>query len=95
MQSCQNQKLGVISYGRFSFNVKGGRCESCQGDGIIKIEMNFLPDVYITCDICKGKRYNKKTNEVKYRSKSISDVLDMSVFDAFNFFENIPNIKKS
>ena len=87
-------KIRGYKPGRFSFNVKGGRCESCQGDGIIKIEMNFLPDVYITCDICKGKRYNKKTNEVKYRSKSISDVLDMSVFDAFNFFENIPNIKK-
>ncbi len=87
-------KIRGYKPGRFSFNVKGGRCESCQGDGIIKIEMNFLPDVYITCDICKGKRYNKKTNEIKYRTKSISDILDMSVSDAFNFFENIPSIKK-
>ena len=88
-------KIRGYKPGRFSFNVKGGRCESCQGDGIIKIEMNFLPDVYITCDICKGKRYNKKTDEIKYRKKSISDILDMSVSDAFNFFENIPSIKKS
>ena len=87
-------KIRGYKPGRFSFNVKGGRCESCQGDGIIKIEMNFLPDVYITCDICKGKRYNKKTDEIKYRTKSISDILDMSVSDAFNFFENIPSIKK-
>ena len=86
MQKLPESKIRGYKPGRFSFNVKGGRCESCQGDGIIKIEMNFLPDVYITCDICKGKRYNKKTDEIKYRTKSISDILDMSVSDAFNFF---------
>ena len=80
--------------GRFSFNVKGGRCESCQGDGIIKIEMNFLPDVYVKCEVCEGKRYNKKTNEIKYKNKSISDVLDMSVSEALIFFDSIPSIRK-
>ncbi len=79
--------------GRFSFNVKKGRCESCSGDGIIKIEMHFLPDVYVPCDVCKGKRYNKETLEVKYKGKSISDILDMTVEEAFHFFENIPKIK--
>ncbi len=80
--------------GRFSFNVRGGRCEACEGDGIIKIEMHFLPDVYIPCEICKGKRYNRETMEVKYRGKSISDVLDMTVEEAFKFFERIPTIKR-
>ncbi len=80
--------------GRFSFNVKGGRCESCQGDGIIKIEMNFLPDVYVKCEVCEGKRYNKKTNEVKYKNKSISEVLDMAVSEALIFFDSIPSIQK-
>ena len=78
--------------GRFSFNVKGGRCEKCCGDGVLKIEMNFLSDVYVTCDVCKGKRYNQETLEVKYKGKSISDVLDMSVADALEFFKNVPKI---
>ena len=80
--------------GRFSFNVKGGRCESCTGDGIIKIEMNFLPDVYVTCEVCRGKRYNRETLEVQYRGKSISEVLDMPVTDALEFFKSIPVINK-
>jgi excinuclease ABC subunit A len=80
--------------GRFSFNVKGGRCDSCNGDGLIKIEMNFLPDVYIQCEECKGKRYNNETLEVKYKNKSIADVLDMSVEEALDLFKNIPFIKK-
>ena len=79
--------------GRFSFNVKGGRCEACKGDGVLKIEMNFLSDVYVKCDVCKGKRYNRETLEVKYKGKTISDVLDMSVKEALEFFENIPRIK--
>ena len=79
--------------GRFSFNVKGGRCEACKGDGVIKIEMNFLSDVYVKCDVCKGKRYNNETLEVKYKGKTIADVLDMSVKEALEFFENIPVIK--
>ena len=77
---------------RFSFNVKGGRCEACQGDGIIKIEMHFLSDVYVPCEVCKGKRYNRETLEVKYKGKSISDVLNMSVEEAMEFFANIPKI---
>ncbi len=80
--------------GRFSFNVKGGRCEACQGDGLIKIEMNFLPDVYVECEECKGTRYNRETLEVKYKEKSISDVLNMSVEEAFTVFENIPLIRE-
>ncbi len=79
--------------GRFSFNVKGGRCEKCQGDGLIKIEMHFLPDVYITCEACKGKRFNRETLEITYKGKTIADVLDMTVEEALNFFENIPSIK--
>ena len=80
--------------GRFSFNVRGGRCEACQGDGLIKIEMNFLPDIYIECEECKGKRYNSETLEVKYKGKSIADVLDMSVEEALEIFKNIPIIKR-
>jgi len=78
--------------GRFSFNVKGGRCENCQGDGVIKIEMHFLPDVFVTCDVCHGKRYNREALEVKYKNKTISDVLDMTVDEAVEFFENLPLI---
>jgi excinuclease ABC subunit A len=85
-------KIRGYKVGRFSFNVKGGRCESCQGDGLIKIEMHFLPDVYINCDVCNGKRYNRETLEVKYKGMSIADVLDMTVEDATKFFEKVPNI---
>ena len=85
-------KMRGYKPGRFSFNVKGGRCEACQGDGVLKIEMNFLSDVYVKCDVCKGKRYNNETLEVKYKGKTISDVLEMSVKEAYEFFENIPQI---
>lgn len=86
-------KLRGYKPGRFSFNVKGGRCEACRGDGLVKIEMNFLSDVYVKCDVCKGKRYNRETLEVKYKGKTISDVLDMSVKEALEFFDSIPAIK--
>jgi excinuclease ABC subunit A len=85
-------KMRGYTPGRFSFNVKGGRCESCQGDGIIKIEMHFLPDVYVPCEVCKGKRYNAQTLEVKYKGKTISDVLEMRVDEASAFFSAIPRI---
>ncbi|MFT9497888.1 excinuclease ABC subunit UvrA [Anaerosolibacter sp.] len=87
-------KVRGYQKGRFSFNVKGGRCEACKGDGIIKIEMHFLPDVYVPCDVCKGKRYNRETLEVKYKGKSISEVLDMTVEEAVVFFQNVPGIKR-
>ena len=92
----QTNEAKVRGYqkGRFSFNVKGGRCEACRGDGIIKIEMHFLPDVYVPCEVCHGKRYNRETLEVKYKGKSISEILDMTVEDAVEFFENIPKIKR-
>ena len=86
-------KMRGYDKGRFSFNVTGGRCEACNGDGIIKIEMHFLPDIYVPCEVCKGKRYNKETLEVKYKGKTISDVLDMTVEEALEFFKNIPRIK--
>ena len=79
--------------GRFSFNVKGGRCEACEGDGVIKIEMHFLPDVYVTCDECKGKRYNRETLEIKYKDKNISDILEMTVDEGCEFFDAIPLLK--
>lgn len=87
-------KLRGYKKGRFSFNIKGGRCEACRGDGIIKIEMHFLPDVYVPCEVCKGKRYNRETLEVKYKSKNISEVLEMTVEDATEFFQNIPKIHR-
>jgi excinuclease ABC subunit A len=92
----QTNEAKVRGYqkGRFSFNVKGGRCEACRGDGIIKIEMHFLPDVYVPCEVCHGKRYNRETLEVKYKDKNISDVLEMTIEDALEFFENIPKIKR-
>ncbi|MDI6638854.1 MAG: excinuclease ABC subunit UvrA, partial [Bacillota bacterium] len=87
-------KVRGYSPGRFSFNVKGGRCEACKGDGIIKIEMHFLPDVYVPCEVCRGKRYNRETLEIKYRGKSIADVLDMRVDEALEFFKNLPRIRR-
>ena len=91
--STQDAKARGYAKGRFSFNVKGGRCEACSGDGIVKIEMHFLSDVYVPCEVCKGKRYNRETLEVKYKGKSIYDVLEMTVEEALTFFENVPKIK--
>lgn len=90
----KDAKLKGFSKGRFSFNVKGGRCEACQGAGIVKIEMNFLPDVYVECDVCRGKRYNKETLEVYYKGKTISDVLNMSIDEAYEFFSAVPSLEK-
>lgn len=92
--STNEAKARGYQKGRFSFNIKGGRCEACKGDGIIKIEMHFLPDVYVPCEVCKGERYNRETLQVKYKDKTIADVLDMNVEEALEFFENIPTIKR-
>lgn len=92
--STEDAKLRGFNSGRFSFNVKGGRCEACQGDGIIKIEMNFLPDVYVPCEVCKGKRYNRETLEIKYKGKNIYDVLEMTVEEGLDFFSSIPRIAR-
>jgi excinuclease ABC subunit A len=92
--STQDAKMRGYTKGRFSFNVKGGRCEACNGDGILKIEMNFLPDIYVPCEVCGGKRYNRETLEVRYKGKNIYEVLDMTVEEAVHFFENVPSIKR-
>lgn len=92
--STQDAKVRGYNKGRFSFNVKGGRCEACSGDGILKIEMNFLPDIFVPCEVCGGKRYNRETLEVKYKGKTIYDVLEMRVEEAVRFFENVPSIRK-
>jgi excinuclease ABC subunit A len=90
----QEARMRGYKSGRFSFNVRGGRCEACHGDGLVKIEMHFLPDVFVPCDVCKGKRYNRETLEVHYKGKNIFDILDMPVDDALDLFENIPQIAR-
>ncbi len=90
----EEAKMRGYQKGRFSFNVAGGRCESCNGDGVHKIEMHFLPDIYVPCEVCKGKRYNRETLEVKYKGKTIADVLDMTVEESLSFFDKIPKIKQ-
>ena len=90
--STQDAKSRGYGPGRFSFNVRGGRCEACQGDGLLKIEMHFLPDIYVPCEVCKGKRYNRETLEVRYKGKNIYEVLEMTVEEALPFFENLPRI---
>ena len=90
----QESRSRGYKIGRFSFNVKGGRCESCQGDGVIKVEMHFLPDVYVQCDVCDGHRYNRETLDIKYKGKNIYEVLNMTVEDSLEFFDSIPSIKK-
>ena len=92
--STPDAKVHGFTSGRFSFNIKGGRCEACEGDGIIKIEMHFLPDIYVPCDICKGRRYNRETLEVKYKGKSIYDVLEMTVEEGLEFFSSLPRIAR-
>ena len=92
--STNEAKVRGYKKGRFSFNVKGGRCEACRGDGIIKIEMHFLPDVYVPCEVCHGKRYNRETLEIRYKGKNVAEVLDMTVENALEFFENIPKIRR-
>ena len=94
LQSTNEAKVRGYKKGRFSFNVKGGRCEACRGDGIIKIEMHFLPDVYVPCEVCHGKRYNRETLEVHYKGKNIADVLEMTVEEGCTFFENHPKISR-
>ena len=90
----RRRRRAATQSGRFSFNVKGGRCEACQGDGVIKIEMHFLPDVYVTCETCRGHRYNRETLEIKFKNKSIADVLDMTCEDAAQFFQAVPAIRE-
>ena len=90
--STQDAKTRGYNSGRFSFNVRGGRCEACQGDGLLKIEMHFLPDIYVPCEVCKGRRYNRETLEVRYKGKNIYEVLEMTVEEALPFFENLPRI---
>ena len=90
----QDAKMRGYNAGRFSFNIKGGRCEACSGDGLIKIEMHFLPDIYVPCEVCHGQRYNRETLEVRYKGKNIYEVLDMTVEEAVNFFENVPKIRR-
>ena len=92
--STNEAKIRGYKPGRFSFNVKGGRCEACSGDGIVKIEMNFLADIFVPCDVCKGQRYNRETLEVRYKGKNIYEVLDMTVDEAVEFFKNLPKIKR-
>jgi excinuclease ABC subunit A len=92
--SLPESKIRGYKVGRFSFNVHGGRCEGCEGDGLKKIEMNFLPDVYITCDVCQGRRYNKETLSIKFKGKSIADVLEMTVEEALEFFTSVPSLKR-
>ena len=92
-QTPESRSRGYTA-GRFSFNIKGGRCEACQGDGIIKVEMNFMPDVYVTCEECQGRRFNKETLDITYKGKNISDILNMTVEEALQFFEAIPPLKK-
>src|SRR5213592_4219992 len=91
--STPDARLRGYQPGRFSFNVKGGRCEACQGDGILKIEMQFLPDVYVPCEVCHGKRYNRETLEIKFKGKSIADVLEMTIAEALDFFAAVPNVR--
>ena len=92
--SLPDSKLRGYTPGRFSFNVKGGRCEACRGDGIIQIEMQFLPDVYVPCEVCHGLRYNRETLQIRYKGKNIAEVLDMTVEEAMDFFANIPAIRR-
>jgi excinuclease ABC subunit A len=92
--SLPDAKIRGYKPGRFSFNVKGGRCEACQGDGIIRIEMHFLPDIYVPCEVCRGKRFNRETLQVRYRGKNIAEVLDMTVEESMQFFDKIPRIKR-
>jgi excinuclease ABC subunit A len=92
--STQDSRARGYKSGRFSFNVRGGRCESCSGDGLLKIEMHFLPDIYVPCDVCKGKRYNRETLEVRYKGKNIHEVLEMTVDESLDFFENLPKIRQ-